>query len=507
MCNELESQTLAVQKLDIKVEYFALIFIIIHLLCWTLAPALIRYNLPLDSVEGSLWGHQLEWGYDKNPFLNGWLTALAIYMGGTSGWMVYFFSQLSVAICLLAVWQIAKNILTPAYALVAIMLLEGVQYYHFHAIDFNDNTLELSLWAASSFFLYQALRQQKNELWSWVLTGICAGLGMMAKYYTAALLAGMLLFILSLPENRKQLLTLPPYLGLAAFLMIVTPHIVWLFSHDFITVKYMFERASAVNHWRNHIFFPAQFIWQTFEAFIPAIVLCLPLLLGKTSLAAKKQIKISAFDKAFLFYVGLGPLLLTALLSLILGINLRAGWGMPLLSLWSIILLAIIQPHLSNKKIYSFIASIFLLMAILIIAYSLSLVRSTTVSSANYPGKDIAQTITALWHDHYHRRLNFVAGSRWLGGNISLYSHDHPAVFMEWSEERSPWIKVEDVDREGAVFVWDVSNDETLPESIKASFPRLLNPTIMEFNLHRNQDKRLPPIKVGIAILPPKLNS
>src|SRR5260221_13329021 len=105
------------------IEYFLYLFIGIHLLLWTLIPILIRYNLPLDSIEGSLWGHQLEWGYDKNPFLNGWLTALAIYLGGTSGWVVYLFSQLSVALCLLAVWQIAKNILSPVYALLAVMLL------------------------------------------------------------------------------------------------------------------------------------------------------------------------------------------------------------------------------------------------------------------------------------------------------------------------------------------------------------------------------------------------
>lgn len=150
---QLNAQLSPSTKLIQQAEFWAFIFICAHLICWTLAPILVRFNLPLDSIEGSLWGHQLEWGYDKNPFLNGWLTALAIYLGGTSGWMVYLFSQVSVALCFFAVWQLAKNILTPPYGLLALMLLEGVQYYHFHAIDFNDNTLELSLWALTSYFL------------------------------------------------------------------------------------------------------------------------------------------------------------------------------------------------------------------------------------------------------------------------------------------------------------------------------------------------------------------
>jgi 4-amino-4-deoxy-L-arabinose transferase-like glycosyltransferase len=116
-------------------------FIGIHILLWTLAPTLIRFTLPMDAMEGTTWGHQFEWGYDKNPFMNGWLTALAIKLGGQSGWMTYLFSQLSVAICFFAVWQLGKKILPPLHALIAVLLLEGIQYYNFHAIDFNDNTL------------------------------------------------------------------------------------------------------------------------------------------------------------------------------------------------------------------------------------------------------------------------------------------------------------------------------------------------------------------------------
>jgi len=63
---------------------WVILFLMTHLLAWTLVPALVRYNLPLDAIEGTVWGHQLELGYDKNPMLNGWLTALATY-GSTTG--------------------------------------------------------------------------------------------------------------------------------------------------------------------------------------------------------------------------------------------------------------------------------------------------------------------------------------------------------------------------------------------------------------------------------------
>lgn len=477
---------------------WAILFMLTHLICWTLAPVLVRYNLPLDSIEGTLWGHQLELGYDKNPFMNGWLTALAVFVGGASGWMIYLFSQLSVAICFWCVWRIGKNMLTPVYALVALMILEGVQYYTFHAIDFNDNTLELALWALTSYFFYFALRTPTYR--NWIFTGVFAALGLMAKYYTATLIMAMALLLLCRADNRKQLATLPPYVGLCVFIAIILPHIIWLFFHDFITVTYVFQRAASAPSWTNHFFFPAQFAWQQGQAFLPALILFAFLLIGRKPLLATTRTLLSSSDKAFIFFVGFGPFLLTVILSLCLGTKLRAGWGMPLLSFWGIALVALIQPNVTRAKLLRFIAAVFATMALLVGVYCYSLVYSPTTSSANFPGREIAQTITDEWHKTYHTKLNYVAGSRWIGGNIGFYSADHPAVFIEWDARKAPWVDLEAMKKQGAVFVWDVSEGETLPDEVKTRF-NLQPERLLTFSWYRNKD--LPPVRIGVAILKP----
>jgi 4-amino-4-deoxy-L-arabinose transferase-like glycosyltransferase len=477
------------------------LFLFIHLTVWTLTPALVRFNLPLDSVEGALWGHQLEWGYDKNPYLNGWLTALAIYLDNYSGYLVYFFSQLCVVASLWATWQLAKKIVPPLYALAAVLLLESVQYFNLHAIDFNDNTLELGLWALTIYFFYQALRDEKRK--DWMLTGLFAGLSLMAKYYSLALFAGMILCVFFPAENRRKICCSAPLWGISIFTILVLPHVIWLFFHDFITIRYVFQRAHNTPSWTNHFFYPSQFAWQQLQVLAPMLIpLGILSINRKTTTAHSEPLKINNFDFYFLFFVGVMPFLLTVMLSFILGITLRAGWGMPLFTTSGILLLAILKPHLTIKKLVHLFLFNLILLTVLVSGYSFSLIHSST-SSANFPGRDIAKQLTQLWHDTYHSPLHYVAGSRWVGGNITLYSKDHPAVLVEWNTQRATWINIQDLQKKGAIFVWYMAEEGEMPERVRQQFPALQKTKIMEFNWHRNKNEN--PLKLGVAILPPAL--
>ncbi len=501
-----------------RVSYWLYAFICTHVLLWTLAPTIVRYTLPLDAMEGSTWGHQFEWGYDKNPFMNGWLTAIAVKIGGTSGWMVYFFSQLSVALCFWAIWQLGKKMLPPIYALIAVLLLEGIQYYNFHAIDFNDNTLELGFWALTILFFYQAIRHKK--LSDWLCTGVFAGLSMMTKYYTVVLLFPMFLFVLYDKHARTAFKETPMYIGLLVFLAIITPHVFWLFQHDFITVNYALNRVSSPPTWGAHLFFPAQFSWQMFEAFLPAGLLFSILIYERfvTDPVTRENILkinhdiidheekvtyIRRSDRAFLLFVGLGPFLITVLLAAISGIKLRAGWGQPLLSLWGLILLAYTRPAITPKQFYRFIATLFFILGIAVAGYCIALIRADRPSSANYPGEQIASTLTRAWHKKYHTPVSYVAGSRWLAGNVSFYSKDSPTVYIDWNPKVSSWIDEKKLKETGAIFVWDLAETDDVPyKAVKKRFPKTTSQQLVRFHWLRNPT--MTPVAIKVAFLPPE---
>lgn len=78
---------------------------------------------------------------------------------------------------------------------------------------------------------------------------------------------------------------------------------------------------------------------------------------------------------------------------------------------------------------------------------------------------------------------------------------------MEWDKHRSPWIDLDDLKEKGAVFVWDMSKNKTLPIDIRKQFPQLENITLLETTWHRDKQHALPLIKIGLAMLPPMVNT
>ena len=472
-----------------------------HVLMWTIIPTWVRSALPIDSMESTLWGRQLEWGYDKNPYLNAWLSELAIKIAGQTDWILYLFAQLAIAICFFALWRLARKFLSPVHALIAVFLLEGIQYFNLAGIDFNDNLIELPLWALITLFFYRALQQQKTL--DWILTGLFAGLSMMDKYFTVLLLIPLALFLVSTTVGRSSFKKIGLYLGLGIFTVVITPHVVWLFQHDFITVQYAFNRVSSPPSLLTHISHPLYFALLQLATFLPALILFSVVYFGRGHQPAISQQQVlTLFQKQFLLVAGLGPFLLTILLSGLTGITLQTMWGTPLLILWTMLLLAWVQPAVSLWQWRRFIVAVITLMALLLIGFIIAYSHTGNTSKAQFPGKVIGMDLTKRWHEQFHTPLSFVAGPRWFAGNISFYSPDRPAVYIDWQINVSPWINEQQLKKSGAIFVWEITPlQKNIPADIAMRFPSLKILPIQYY--HWMKDQNAAPLPLGVGFLPP----
>ena len=455
----------------------ALYFLVaLQILVWTILPTVLRHSLPMDAVEGYVWGQMWQFGYDRNPWLNAWLTALAIKIGGS--WLVYLFSQLSVAACFIAVWQLGKKILNLKYALIAVLLLVGIQYYNLASVDFNDNVLEIGLWMLTTLYFYSACKEHKTS--AWLLTGLFAGLAMMAKYYTLVLLLSMLMFLLANKSARKNLFNASTYLGCLIFLIIILPHAWWLSNHNFATINYALIRIS--DNLQNSI---AHFALVQLLALILPTLLFLWLLIGDKSQPKSAKIALSSFDKMFLLIMALGPYLLTLTLALFFNMTLHALWGTPLLSLWPLTIVAFTQPQFNAQQFRRFLIAVAIVFSAFAIGYSYAILSCGYGSSANYPAYEIAHYIEQQWYQNHQSKIINVVGDRYTAGNFAYFAKDHPKVIIV--DDAHPDIPKTS---EATIFIWRAEQPLKLPKNLELI-------TTKDFHWKRNHDKL--PCTIGFA--------
>jgi 4-amino-4-deoxy-L-arabinose transferase-like glycosyltransferase len=95
------------------------------------------------------------------------------------------------------------------------------------------------------------------------LAGICAGLGMLAKYWSVFLLAGLIAAALIDPRRRAYFRSAAPWVTIAAGFTVLGPHLIWIYQHHFVSVNYAVARHAvrSVMHGAEQIVIYFADIW------------------------------------------------------------------------------------------------------------------------------------------------------------------------------------------------------------------------------------------------------
>lgn len=486
-------------------KWFSL-FALFHLVVWTLVPTLMRGTLPWDTAEGVAWGNIWAWGYEKHPFLAPWLTAGVTDLFHVVGWPIYLLSEVCVVICFWGMWRLACRMMPAVHALIGVVILEGIYYYTTGIPQFNPNVMMLPTWALTSFVFYLAMKEQK--MWQWVLTGVFVGLAMLSKYESLLLVIAMFIFTLINSENRKIYRRAGVYVGIIVSFLVFLPNFIWLVQHNFLPIIYTENRLGedqlhGLLAVLNHIWHPLEFAFEQIGAFIPVVVLFSPLFFNP-----RTSVSIGRFNKLFLWYIGIGPLLLALLYSVVTGAWLHSLWAFPLLSFGGIILVAWYKPVISKNTLKRFLV-LFVAVACLI-----AIVRGSYLKlepyikhrkiSALFPGQGLAKNITDIWHQHYHDRLQYIAGYHGYIIYVSAYSKDKPIVYFNWDKQMNPWINEKELRKAGAMFIWPMpigSKQSVLSPKIAARFP--CAKVLPAITLKLLTKAKIHPMTFGVAILPP----
>ena len=152
-----------------------LLFLLFHLIVWTLVPSVSNVNLPLDTIEALAWGSNLDWGFNKHPPFSAFAVELFYQLFGNQDWVYYLLSQIFVITAFFAVFKLSDEFFKDKnLALLSVLLLEGIYFYNFTTPEFNVNISQLPFWAFSIYFTWRCIKFDKAI--DYIFLGLFIGL-------------------------------------------------------------------------------------------------------------------------------------------------------------------------------------------------------------------------------------------------------------------------------------------------------------------------------------------
>jgi 4-amino-4-deoxy-L-arabinose transferase-like glycosyltransferase len=451
---------------------FAL-FLALQFGVWTALPSLLYNALPLDGLEALIYGREWQLGYAKLSPLPWWI-AEAVYRILPYDAAYYALSQLFVVAAFAVVWAMARRLVGPVGALVAVLIVDGLDYFQSASTHFNHDVAQLPFWALAGFALHAALRDGRYR--DWILLGAALGAAFWAKYFVIVLALPIAVFMILDRDARPNLKRPGPWIAVATGLLVILPHLIWLMQHNFAPFEYVDQRAAPSRGILDHIAHPGQFAISQLGYLLPSLLIAAPLVyfsIFQPAIAPTKPAApagFDAFDRRIVMLLAFGPALTMILLSAVTGRGTIALWGYPLwlyLGLWFVMT----YNHAIGSRSLAWItgawAAVFTASTVLIIifnsgAFSLNYVRRTQ----QFPGPQLAAEIERRYVAATGRTPAYVIGPLIEAGNISRYTASRPRVVINADFAKAPWIDPADVRAKGAILIWNPNDEGLMPSHL-----------------------------------------
>ena len=399
------------------------IFALSHLIIWTIVPSLTNKNLPLDTIEALAWGSNLDWGFNKHPPMSAFFPEVFFKIFGAQDWAFYLLSQIFVLIAFYFVFKLSFEVLgNIKLSLISVLLLESIYFYNFTTPEFNVNVCQLPFWSLVVYFTWKIYETKEIKFSDCFFIGLFAAIGFLSKYlFIYLLLAIIFLFTHSIFVKRIKKFDFKYLITIEVFLVLLVPHLIWLFNNDFITINYGLKRTGLEgSEIFDHFKYPLIFLLKQIGILVPFFFLVF-------LLVKKVKFKINFKDQKFLFllFVNILPIALMFFTSAITGSKIRTMWMTPFYLFFGLMFVYIFKSQINIKKINSFLYGFIFLFFLSPILYSYESI-SKTDKRTDYPGKEIAAKVQIVWDQDFDKEIEFVTGNEWNAGNLSYHLRSRP---------------------------------------------------------------------------------
>ena len=406
-----------------KIHTLFYIFIIVHLIVWTLVPTFTNQNLPLDVIEALAWGSNLDWGFSKHPPASAFFLEIFYQIFGPQDWVYYLLSQIFVVTAFFFVFKFAEEMFkNKSLSLISVLLLESIYFYNFTTPEFNVNVCQLPFWALCVYYSWKLFNKEDISFKDCFLLGFFAAVGFLSKYLFIYLLVSIdLFFFYVIFISKYKKFEFKYLISAEIFIILLIPHLIWLVNNEYITIKYGLARTGLENsNLFDHIIYPLKFLGKQIGTLIPFFIILF-------FLVKKFKFRISLKDKKLLFliFINLIPLFLMFLTSVLFGSRIRTMWMTPFYLFIGVFFVYIfqLQIDLKNLKKFSYLF-VFLFIISPFVYGAISIIKKD--KRTDYPGKQIAKKIQYVWDKNNEVSINVVLGREWNAGNLSYHLKSRP---------------------------------------------------------------------------------
>jgi hypothetical protein len=218
-----------------------LVLVGVRLVCAAMTP------LAFDESLYWLWSKHIAGGYYSHPPVNPVLIRLGTTLFGNTEFGVRVVGVLLALPASWAVWRSGAILFNDErvgataalYFNLTLVMAVG------SALATPDNAVVV----AASFLLLTLAKLYATGRGAWWLAiGLAFGVGMLSKYTTIFFAAGILAWLLLVPDLRKWLRTPWPWLSGLIALAVFSPTLIWNAEHRWASVLYQFNRL-VVHEW------------------------------------------------------------------------------------------------------------------------------------------------------------------------------------------------------------------------------------------------------------------
>ncbi|MDR3111370.1 MAG: glycosyltransferase family 39 protein [Planctomycetaceae bacterium] len=487
---------------------------IVYSLIWFLLPFLTLANVRPDTIEQFFVGKEWVIGTTKSATLPAWMLEIALTLTGGAAWSTYLVSSLAIFVMLCCIWKLSREFLPPHLALLAVLAACNFRYLNIGAIYFHQNESVLSFCALTVLCFYYAIKTGKRRYW--ILLGITIGLGMLCFYLMGMLAFTIFLFVVGFKETRKYWWKLG--ITIIVSFLIFTPHLLWNINHGFPGIIRAATFSDSENpQWYFHIRNPFFFIVSQFALLAPMLIsICPAIGLRKLSVISNNTLP-DILAKWFLPFIVFVPILLILVYLICTGNGVRSRFGAPFWLFFPLFMLYCFHLSPDTKKLkqafcYTFVV-MFATMAIFVGYWIIEPLVGDKPNDTLFPGRALATEVERIWHEKYSTPIPYAAGEWMLSGNLALYGKDRPTVLaydgnasFAANEESLILLCItkEDLYKKGAVILWQI-RDENNPihPKLETDYPNAKPLDIVITVPYLSTIRKFPPLKVGMAIIPP----